>query len=56
VKEDNMGGACSMLGGGVYTVSRWENLKQINHREDLGAYARIIIQFIFEKYGGYGLD
>jgi hypothetical protein len=52
VEEDSMGRTCTTLGGEVCTVSWWENLKQINHKEDQGVYERIILKIILEKYDG----
>jgi hypothetical protein len=48
-----MGGACSTCGGGVYTGLCWGNLR--DHFEDLGVDGRIILRWIFWKWGG-GMD
>jgi hypothetical protein len=38
-----------MLGGGVRTEFRWENLKGIDHWEEVGVDGRLILKLILEK-------
>jgi len=51
-----MGGACSTYGRGeVYIGVWWGNLKKKDHMEDPGVDGRIILRWIFRKWGR-GLD
>jgi hypothetical protein len=41
----------------MYTEFSWENVRESVHVEDPGVVGRIILRWIFRKWGGeYGLD
>ena len=48
-----MGGTCSTYGGrrGVYTGFWWENLRERDHVGNPDVDGRIILRWIFEKWG-----
>ena len=52
-----MGGACSTYGGrGEVYVGFWsKNLRERDHSKDPGVDGRIILKWIFRKWGG-GMD
>ena len=47
IKKNEMGGACSAYGG----QERWVDLMGSEHLEDLGAGGKIILRWIFMKWG-----
>jgi hypothetical protein len=40
----------------VHTGFWWCNLRERNHREELGIDGRIILKWIFKKWDGRGMD
>jgi len=46
-----MGGECSTYGGEAYTAFCWGNLRESDHLVDPGVYGRIILRWIFRKWG-----
>jgi hypothetical protein len=48
-----MGGAC-MGRGAVYTGLYWGNRKERDHLDDTGIDGRIILDWIFRKWNGWG--
>ena len=58
IEKNEMGEARSTYGGGrpVYRVW-WGNMRERDHLEDPCVDGRIILRWIFRKYGGrHGLD
>jgi hypothetical protein len=56
VEKNEMGGACSTYGGEAYTGFWWGNLKERDHKEDLGADGTIILSWIFRMWDRLGMD
>jgi len=55
IEKNEMDGACSMYEEGgrrveVYTGFWWGNLRERDHAENLSAYGRIILRWIFRKW------
>jgi len=50
IKNNEMGGTCSMYGGEIHTGFWWEKLGGTENFEDPGIDGRIILRWIFRKW------
>jgi len=55
IEKNEMGGACSAYGGEVHTGFWWGNLRERDHLVYPGVDGRIILRWIFRKWGGCGM-